>query len=384
MYMFRVEGITKRYDNGVEPIRNLNATIHEGDVIALIGPSGTGKSTFLRCLNMLDPATSGSIYFEDEDIMAPGYDVTKLRIRVGMVFQSFNLFNHLTVIENIMMPQTKLLKRSRQEAFDKGIALLDSVGLKDRYLAYPAQLSGGQKQRVAIARTMAMDPEVLLLDEPTSALDPTMVDEVKDVIRRFVSSGVTTLIVTHDMGFAREISNRIFYMDEGVVYEEGTPGEIFENPKRAKTLAFVRKQAVVEADIYGEEFDFYGFIDQAAQLEARANVSGKVWTHAMLVLDEIVQALQESYKLDGANALPHLHILFMCGKGSVILRLSYGGERYNMAEELEKMAQQPEVFDDADGWHAASAKIILSFMGDISYAYNKDEELSNQLEFSIC
>ncbi|MBR4616206.1 MAG: amino acid ABC transporter ATP-binding protein [Kiritimatiellae bacterium] len=236
---------------------------------------------------------------------------------------------------------------------------------------------------MAIACAMAMDPEVLLLDEPTSALDPTMVDEVEDVIRRFVSLGVTTLIVTHDMAFAREISTRVFYMDEGVVYEEGTPEQIYESPRRAKTIAFVRKQAVLEADIYDEEFDFFGFLDQAAQLEVRARVRGKVWTHAMVVLDEIVLSVQESYKAGRASAPPHIHTMFVCGKGSVTLRLSYNGERFNYAEELERMARQPKSLTDERGWDAATAKIILSFCEDISYTYAEGDELPNQTEFHI-
>ena len=238
--MIRIENLEKKFIGRRTVLSNINAVINDGDVIGVIGPSGTGKSTFLRCINMLDPATGGAIFFDDENIMAKGYDVNKFRQKVGMVFQSFNLFEHKTAIENIMMPQVHLLNKTKQEAFDRGMELLDKVGLKSKYLSYPATMSGGQKQRVAIARALAMNPKVILFDEPTSALDPTMVGEVENIIKGLAKSGITMMIVTHEMRLARSICNRIFYMDKGGLYEEGTTEQIFENPTRERTRAFIK------------------------------------------------------------------------------------------------------------------------------------------------
>ena len=212
--MIELRHLKKIYENA-EPLKDVSVTINDGDVIAVIGPSGTGKSTLIRCINLLEKPTGGQIILNGEEITAKGYDVRKARRKMGMVFQSFNLFGHLTVIENLMVPPMDLLGKSRQEAYEKGVELLRRVGLADKALNYPDELSGGQQQRVAIARTLAMDPEIILLDEPTSALDPTMVSEVQAVIRDLSRSGKTMMIVTHEMNFARAISNRVFYMDEG-------------------------------------------------------------------------------------------------------------------------------------------------------------------------
>ena len=236
--MIEIKNLKKEYAD-VTPLNDINVTINDGDVISIIGPSGTGKSTFIRCINLLEKPTSGHIIFNGEDITEKGVDIKKIRQKMGMVFQSFNLFNHLTVIENLMIPMMDLMKTTKQEAYDKGVELLKQVGMADKMLSYPDELSGGQKQRVAIARTLCMDPEVILLDEPTSALDPTMVSEVQAVIRDLSRSGKTMLIVTHEMNFARAISNRVFYMDEGGIYEDGTPDEIFDNPKKELTRRFI-------------------------------------------------------------------------------------------------------------------------------------------------
>ena len=233
--MIRLEHIRKEYP-GVVPLEDVSAEIRDGDVISVIGPSGTGKSTLLRCINMLETPTSGSIWLDDTEITAPGCDLSKVRQKMGMVFQSFHLFSHLSVIENLMLAPIDLLGQSRQEAYDKGLELLKTVGLGDKAKSYPDQLSGGQKQRVAIARTLAMGPEIILFDEPTSALDPAMVGEVQAVIRELSRSGKTMMIVTHEMEFARSICNRVFYMDEGGIYEEGPPEQVFQNPVREQEL----------------------------------------------------------------------------------------------------------------------------------------------------
>ena len=243
-------------------LKDINATISEGDSIAVIGPSGTGKSTLLRCLNFLDPPTGGQIFVDGEEITAPGCDINRVRQKMGMVFQSYNLFGHMTVIENIMYAPVKLLGMSRQDAYDRGVELLQKVGLADRTLKYPDSLSGGQKQRVAIARTLAMDPEIILFDEPTSALDPTMVGEVEAVIEDLARSGKTMMIVTHEMNLARRVSNRVFYMDEGVIYEDGPSDQIFDHPKKQNTIRFIRKLKVLEFSIASRDFDFMGMITE--------------------------------------------------------------------------------------------------------------------------
>ena len=250
----------------VNPIlRGITTTINDGDIVAVVGGSGCGKSTFIRCLNMLEKPSAGRIILDGEEISKEGYDLSKISHKIGMVFQSFNLFNHLTVIENIMLPQINTLKISRQEAYDRAIDLLKQVNLSNKVFSYPSSLSGGQKQRVAIARTLAMNPEVILFDEPTSALDPTMVNEVKSVIKNLTNTDKTMIIVTHDMDFAKSIANRVFYMNEGIIYEEGTPDEIFNHPKKDKTRQFVRGLKVLNLSIDSKHYDF---IDSTSMIEA--------------------------------------------------------------------------------------------------------------------
>jgi len=257
--MIELRHVQKQYEDAF-PLKDVNAIINDGDVISVIGPSGTGKSTLLRCINMLGEPTSGEIFVDGECITEKGYDITKARKKIGMVFQSFNLFPHLTIIENIMKPQIDLLGRGRQESYDKALDLLKKVGLGSKILQYPEMLSGGQKQRVAICRTLAMDPEIILFDEPTSALDPTMIGEVQAVIKDLANEGHTMMIVTHEMNFAKSICNKVFYMDEGGVYEEGTPEEIFEHPKKEKTRRFVKQLKVLEFVIEDKDFDFQSYV----------------------------------------------------------------------------------------------------------------------------
>ncbi|MCI7186700.1 MAG: amino acid ABC transporter ATP-binding protein [Fusobacterium mortiferum] len=238
--MIKIEKLCKNYDK-LEVLKGIDAQVNKGDIIAIIGPSGSGKSTFLRCINKLEEPTSGHIYIKNQDIMSDNTDINLIRQKVGMVFQHFNLFPHKTVMENLTLAPLKLKNLSQEEAEKKAFILLEKVGLKDKASAYPNQLSGGQKQRIAIARALAMEPEVMLFDEPTSALDPEMIKEVLDVMRELAQEGMTMLIVTHEMGFAKNVANRIFFMDRGTILEDTTPTELFSNPKHERTQEFLNK-----------------------------------------------------------------------------------------------------------------------------------------------
>ncbi len=238
--MIRVENLHKRFGE-IEVLTGIDENIEKGEVVVIIGPSGSGKSTFLRCLNLLENPEEGKVFLDDQQINAPGVDVNKVRQKMGMVFQHFNLFPHLTVRENITLAPVKLGKMSKEEADAKAMELLQMVGLPDKVDAYPAQLSGGQKQRIAIVRSLAMEPEVMLFDEPTSALDPEMVGEVLDVMRDLAKNGMTMVVVTHEMGFAREVGSRLLFMDGGNILEQGVPADVFDHPQHERTKQFLSK-----------------------------------------------------------------------------------------------------------------------------------------------
>src|SRR6476661_1985690 len=236
----KVDRLYKSFGN-LKVLREITTEIHKGEVIAIIGPSGCGKSTFLRCLNLLEIPTSGKIYIDGVDITLPKADIMKIRQKVGMVFQHFHLFPHMTVLQNVMYAPVKVKQVAKDEARLKGLELLEKVGLSDKAEVYPSKLSGGQKQRVAIARCLAMEPEILLMDEPTSALDPEMVKEVLDVMKALTKTGITMAIVTHEMGFAREVAHRILFLDAGKVAEDVPPQEFFSNPKCERAQQFLEK-----------------------------------------------------------------------------------------------------------------------------------------------
>ena len=241
-YLIEVKDLKKHYNGGeIKALNGITTGIKKGEVVVVIGPSGSGKSTFLRSLNLLERPTSGSIFFEGKEITDPKTNINLHRQKMGMVFQHFNLFPHMTVLKNMTLAPTKLLKQSAKEAENNAIELLKAVGLADRKDAYPSQLSGGQKQRIAIVRALCMKPDVMLFDEPTSALDPEMVGEVLDVMKKLAKEGMTMVVVTHEMAFAKEVANRVLFVDEGVIMEEGTPEEIFGNPKNERTKAFLSK-----------------------------------------------------------------------------------------------------------------------------------------------
>ncbi|MBP3421647.1 MAG: amino acid ABC transporter ATP-binding protein [Lachnospiraceae bacterium] len=238
--MIHVENLKKNFGK-LEVLKDMSIDISEGEVVVLLGPSGSGKSTFLRCLNQLEQATDGTIVIDESVVTDKHTDINKVRENIGMVFQHFNLFPHKTVLENIMLAPVELKKMTKEEAKDKGMQLLRRVGMDSKASAYPSQLSGGQKQRVAIARALAMNPDVMLFDEPTSALDPEMVGEVLSVMQELAADGMTMVVVTHEIGFAREVADRIVFMDGGYIVEQGTPEEVINNPKEARTIDFLNK-----------------------------------------------------------------------------------------------------------------------------------------------
>jgi polar amino acid transport system ATP-binding protein len=328
--MISIRHLKKEYNN-VTPFSDVNLEINKGEVISIIGPSGTGKSTLLRCLNLLEKPSAGEIAIDGTIITAKGTDVSAVRRKMGMVFQSFNLFSHLTVIENIMLGPIDLLKLSRQEAYDEGMRLLTTVGLAEKALNYPDELSGGQKQRVAIARALAMKPEIILFDEPTSALDPTMVGEVLAVIRSLAREGLTMLIVTHEMKFARDVSTRILYMDEGGIYEDGTPEQIFDHPRRERTRAFVKRLKTFEREIASPNFDFIEVSSGIEEFGRKQLLSPRQINNLQLVFEELcVQVLlhrrEELFPLRFSASVSEID-------GSCEVAISYHGPSYDPFHE---------------------------------------------------
>ena len=362
--MIRIEHLRKEYPSAV-PLKDVSVEIHKGDVISVIGPSGTGKSTLIRCINMLDTPTSGKVFVDGEEITAKGSDVARIRRKMGMVFQHFNLFPHMTVIENIMAAPMDLLGKSRQEAYDKGMELLRRVGLADKALNYPDVMSGGQKQRVAIARTLAMEPEIILFDEPTSALDPTMIGEVQAVIRDLAKQGTTMIIVTHEMKFAREICNRVFYMDEGGVYEDGTPEQIFDHPQKEKTRQFVRHLKVLEYPITSKDFDFIGLNTQIEEFGRKHRISQRSIYNIQAYVEEMcVQII-----------LPQLNDPF-----EMLVTVEYS-EEHDDADVLIRYTG--EAFDPTQTDNDLSLLLAKRATAEIVHHYDPEQKLSNTVSAQI-
>lgn len=322
--MITIRHLSKVYPNAT-PLKDVNAEIKKGEVISIIGPSGTGKSTLLRCLNRLETPTSGEIIVDGMNVLDKKTDLSKVRQKMGMVFQSFNLFAHKMIIENIMMAPMDLLHVSRQEANDEALRLLDMVGLKDKAFNYPDELSGGQKQRVAIARALAMKPEILLFDEPTSALDPTMVSEVLSVISGLAKQGMTMLIVTHEMRFARDVSTRIFYMDQGIIYEEGSPKQIFTNPQKERTRAFIYRIRSWNFEIHSKTFDFLGMMGEIEKFATRQFLNRRQLNAIQISIEELV--INKMLPTISDETDPDIHLALSASEeGSEInLHMSYAG-----------------------------------------------------------
>lgn len=330
--MITIKNLRKEYPN-ITPLRDVNVTINKGDVISVIGPSGTGKSTLLRCINRLETPTSGEILVDGENICDKKADLSKLRRKMGMVFQSFHLFGHMSIIENLMCAPMDLLGKSQKQAYERGMELLQTVGLAAKADNYPDELSGGQKQRVAIARALAMEPEILLFDEPTSALDPTMVGEVLSVIKRLADEGLTMLIVTHEMNFAKNVSNRIFYMDEGVIYEEGTPRQIFESPRKEKTRRFIKQLKVLSEVIDESSFDFPAINSRLEEFGRKHMMPQKQIYKMQLAFEELVMQ-----KLIGQNRIGEIRmdVEYSEKDGTADMIFRYGGEKFNpLCDEKE-------------------------------------------------
>ncbi|MEI7696253.1 MAG: amino acid ABC transporter ATP-binding protein [Chlorobium sp.] len=286
--MIKIKNLSKKFGNLVV-LKDVSIDIKAGEVISIIGPSGTGKSTFLRCINLLDQPSGGSIQIDGVNILDPKADVPKVRQKMNMVFQSFNLFSHLSVMENLTIGPVKLRRMNPGDAERKCMELLKLVGLAEKARSYPDELSGGQKQRVAIARCMAMEPQIILFDEPTSALDPTMVSEVLAVIRRLAKEGMTMLIVTHEMDFARDVSNRVLYMDEGSIYEDGPPAQIFENPQKERTKAFINRVRSLNFHISSPDYDLYAMNAEIETFCEKQILPLKTRENLLLVVEEMLQ-----------------------------------------------------------------------------------------------
>ncbi len=361
--MIEIVDLKKSYEIG-PVLKGINFTVNDGDIISVIGGSGCGKSTFIRCINMLEKPSDGKIILDGEEISKPGYDLSKISHKIGMVFQSFNLFNHMTVLENIMLPQINTLKVSKQEAYDKAMSLLHLVNLSSKTLCYPSELSGGQKQRIAIARTLAMNPEVILFDEPTSALDPTMVNEVKSVIRNLTKTCKTMIIVTHDMDFARSISSKVLYMDEGTIYEQGTPEEIFDHPKKEKTRQFIHRMKILDLSIDSREFDFYGASTTIDEYCQRNHIPYTKAYHLQSVFEELCLGilLPEPGELN-----INFNIEYYQSNSELKMSVSYGGERFDITDTQNKL----------------SLSIIEGFVNSMNYTCIDDQELRNKLVLEI-
>lgn len=357
--MIKIEHLRKEYEVAC-PLKDVSVNINKGDVVSIIGPSGTGKSTFLRMINLLESPTSGKIYLDDEEITAKGYKKENARKKMAMVFQSFNLFNHLSVIENLVVPQVDLLHKSKEDAFNKAMETLESVGMKRQYLQYPSALSGGQKQRVAIARALVMEPEVILFDEPTSALDPMMVGEIKDIMKKLASNGQTMLIVTHDMSLAEEVSNRIFYMDQGGIYEDNTPEVIFHNPKRARTKAFIENLNVIKTSIHSD-YNQKEINEEVDRFIIHTKINDEIANKIRFIYDEFLfDTLLDKYKIKDIRFI----LSYDPKKLNIYINCKYSGEIINVLAKTNKPSDR-----------------LLNNIKNIKHSVIKEKKYTNQLLF---
>ena len=334
--MIEVNHLSKSFKN-VTPLKDVNAKVYKGDIISIIGPSGTGKSTFLRCLNKLETATSGEIIVNGTNIFDKGVKINKVRQKMGMVFQSFNLFSHKTIVENIMMAQIDLLGKTKDEAYKRALELLEMVGLKEKAVSLPEELSGGQKQRAAIARTLSMGPDIILFDEPTSALDPTMVGEVLTVIKNLANDkGLTMIIVTHEMNFARNVSNRVFFMDEGIIYEEGSPADIFDNPSKDKTRQFINKLKVCEFEFNKSSFDFSRIVTGIRNFGKKNMIPTSKIYNIQLVAEELCLNILFPH----TDSTLKMSLEYSQENQASIINIKYKGKRIDFESEVDDLQKK--------------------------------------------
>ena len=362
--MISVKHLSKHFGDLIV-LKDVNVEIKKGEVISVIGPSGSGKSTLLRCINLLETPTGGEITIDGINLLDKKTNVFQLRERMGMVFQSFNLFSHLMVIENIMLGPVDLLKLGRQEAFDEAMKLLALVGLAEKAYAYPDELSGGQKQRVAIARTLAMKPEIVLFDEPTSALDPTMVSEVLAVIRKLAQDGMTMMIVTHEMKFARDVSTRVLYMDEGIIFEEGTPQQIFDEPQKDKTRAFIHNIKSFTFAIRSKTFDLYSLNAGVETFGQKQFLAEKQIFNIQLVLEELL--INKLLTRQGESVDMTVTVGYSEKNYEIELTIVYAGKPYNP-------------FDDGDDRDDLSMLIVRKLVKTSDFSL---EEGKNKLKMTL-
>jgi polar amino acid transport system ATP-binding protein len=355
--MISIKHLSKSFGKNLI-LRDISVEINDGEVVAVIGPSGCGKSTLIRCINLLEQPDSGQIYIGGEEITRKGVDINAVRCKLGMVYQSFNLFSHKTALENVILSPLHVLKMPREQAVREAMGYLEMVGIANRADYMPDQLSGGQKQRVAIARCLAMHPEAILFDEPTSALDPTMIDEVLSVIRKLVKSGLTCIIVTHEMNFARKIATRVLYMDDKTIYESGTPDEIFDHPQKEKTKVFVHKLKVLTIEAALAEIDMYDITRQISEYCFKYDMNMRETNIINLICEEYVTNL---------------------------MKRPSGGERINISVRYNEQNGFKEVvfrdnfpagnYLDSIDFDKVSAKLIKGFTQSLDYQRTDDQNV---------
>ncbi len=353
--MIKIEHLSKNFGT-LSVLKDISIEIGEGEVISIIGPSGTGKSTFLRCINLLDRPDGGSIHIEGIDLLDPKTNVPKIRQKMNMVFQSFNLFSHLSILENLTIAPIKLLGMNKMEAERKAIDLLKMVGLAEKARNFPDELSGGQKQRVAIARCLAMEPKIILFDEPTSALDPTMVSEVLSVIRSLSKKGLTMVIVTHEMDFARDVSSRVIFMNEGIIYEEGPPRQIFENPHKEKTKAFIYRVKSFNYHISSPDYDLYAMNAEIEVFCEKQILPRKVRQNLILLVEETLQ-LYHSY----------------LSKVSLDLTIAYSEKMDSVELVFESTGEEIILISSEPGTDEFGLNIIKNLTEEIGYQRIQDK-----------
>ena len=360
--MIRIEHLRKEYSD-ITPLKDVSTCFKDGEVVSIIGPSGTGKSTFLRCINMLEIPTSGRIWIDDKEITDPATNINIVRRKMGMVFQSFNLFGNMSVIENIMMSPVKLLGVERQKAYDQGMELLSTVGLMEKAFSYPEELSGGQKQRIAIARTLAMNPDIILMDEPTSALDPAMVGEVQAVISELSETGKTLIIVTHEMDFARRISDRIIFMDNGGICEDGTPEVIFEHPANENTRRFIQNCKVLKLIIPNGNYDFYGAESEINLYCIKNRISIRINKRIQLAFEELINNI-----LLGKDSARNIlcEVDYSEATEHAVMNISYDGDPFTKTRE-----------------DSLIVAVLESAVSDIKYTRLNEAERPNRITLQI-